>query len=180
MNQDKIITVFGSGSHLKENAGDYRRAAKLGRVLAENGYVLCNGGHGGVMEASARGAKEAGGVTIGIVNVPYGDKTNVWIDQIKVESTWRDRMFCLIETGDAFVICDGGTGTLAELSVVWEMTNKGMMRKPVIIYGKILTKFVRKLKKERYFSFQHHLKFASTAEEVIEILRDSFEEDCEG
>ena len=63
MESEKIITVFGS-SRTKKGGGPYKEAYQLGKLLAEAGFVVCNGGYGGLMDASARGAKEAGGKTV--------------------------------------------------------------------------------------------------------------------
>ena len=52
------------------------------------------------------------------------------------KKTWNERLFTLIEMGDGFVACKGGTGTLVELAVVWEMLNKRVMaRKPFAVLG---------------------------------------------
>ena len=63
--QSEIVTVFGSSRPV---AGDahYAEALELGAALAAKGLVVCSGGYGGVMEAVSRGAKEAGGRTLGI------------------------------------------------------------------------------------------------------------------
>ena len=53
-----VVTVFG-GSHVQEGGPEYASARDLGKLLAQAGYTVCNGGYGGVMEASARGAKDA-------------------------------------------------------------------------------------------------------------------------
>ena len=61
----KIVTVFGS-SRPGEGDEEYLLAYEVGKNLALNGFTVCNGGYAGIMEASARGAKEAGGKTIGV------------------------------------------------------------------------------------------------------------------
>ena len=55
----KVISVFGS-SRPRELDPEYVEALNIGRALAKAGFIVCNGGYGGIMEASARGAKEAG------------------------------------------------------------------------------------------------------------------------
>lgn len=131
----KIVTLFGS-SKAQEGEEDYEQARRLGHELAQAGFTVCNGGYGGIMEASARGAKEGRGRTIGVTTKDFGGPANRWIDrEIRVKK-WSERLFKLIALGDAYVIFDGGTGTLAELFVVWEMLNKKFIEKPVIILGK--------------------------------------------
>jgi uncharacterized protein (TIGR00725 family) len=135
MGQELRVTVFGS-SRPREGNADYEEALQLGRALAESGYGVCSGGYGGVMEAVSRGAKEAGGKTYGITAEFFKAKLNPWIDvEVRVK-TWQERLFELIRVADGFVACKGGTGTLVELAVVWEMLNKSVMaRKPFAVLG---------------------------------------------
>jgi uncharacterized protein (TIGR00725 family) len=131
----KIITVFGS-SRPEEGASDYEEARALGEALAARGFAVCTGGYGGVMEAVSRGAKERGGKTYGVTAEFFTRNANAWVDVEVRKKTWAERLFALIEMGDGFVVCKGGTGTLVELAVVWEMLNKSVMRdKPVAVLG---------------------------------------------
>jgi uncharacterized protein (TIGR00725 family) len=132
---EKIVTVFGS-SRPKEAESDYGDARELGRVLARNGFAVCSGGYAGVMEAVSRGAKEAGGKTYGVTADFFPAKINPWIDVEIRMKTWQERLFELIRLADGFVACKGGTGTLVELAVVWEMLNKSVIRgKPFAVLG---------------------------------------------
>jgi len=79
------------------------------------------------MEASARGAKEAGGKTIGVTFNIKGRAANSWIDEQIHVPALIDRMMKLVELGDAYVVLKGGTGTLLELAAVWEFINKGLL-----------------------------------------------------
>jgi len=126
----RIITVFGS-SLPGEGSAAYNEARRLGRLLAEAGYAVCNGGYGGLMEASARGAREAGGHTIGITCVIWPRPANPYIVEEVRTQNFPQRLMTLIERGDAYVVLPGGTGTLAELALSWEMMNKGSLSKTV-------------------------------------------------
>jgi len=132
---EKIVTVFGSS---RPRAGDphYEEALALGRSLAERGFAVCTGGYAGVMEAVSHGAREAGGRALAVTARFFKSRANQWVsEEIRVD-TWQDRLFELIRQGDGYVACIGGTGTLVELAVVWEMLNKGVMeRKPIVILG---------------------------------------------
>lgn len=131
----KIVTVFGS-SHPGLGEAQYAVAQELGGELARQGFILCSGGYAGTMEAVSRGAKEAGGRTIGITAHFFKARANQFIDEEIRKKTWQGRLFALIERGDAFVACPGGTGTLVELAVVWEMLNKNVIsRKPLVVLG---------------------------------------------
>jgi uncharacterized protein (TIGR00725 family) len=130
-----IITVFGSG-RLPAGHAHYAQARQLGAALAARGFVVCSGGYGGVMEAVSRGAKEAGGRTLGVTAQFFKSRANRWIDTEVRLKTWRDRLFELLERGRGFVACPGSTGTLVELAVVWEMANKGVTSvKPIVVLG---------------------------------------------
>ncbi len=135
MKGGRIITVFGS-SRPREGDPDYAEARELGRYLTEQGFAICSGGYGGVMEAASRGAKEAGGKTFGVTAEFFGRKANKWIDVEVRKKSWEERLFELVRRADGFVACKGGTGTLAELAVVWEMLNKSVITgKPFAVLG---------------------------------------------
>jgi uncharacterized protein (TIGR00730 family) len=130
-----IITVFGS-ARLSESDAHYAQARQLGAALAARGFVVCSGGYGGVMEAVSRGAKEAGGRTLGVTAQFFQSRANRWIDREVRVKTWQDRLFELLQRGRGYVACPGGTGTLVELAVVWEMANKGVTAgKPIVVLG---------------------------------------------
>lgn len=135
MSLPKIITVFGSSRPREGDAG-YEEARNLGRALGKNGITVCTGGYGGVMEGASRGAKEAGGGTLGVTAEFFASTINRWVDKEVRMKTWEERLFELIRLADGYVACQGGTGTLAELAVVWEMMNKrAMERKPFVVLG---------------------------------------------
>jgi len=126
MPSEKIITVFGSSRPL-EGEPDYEDARALGRGLAERGFAVCTGGYGGVMAGVSRGAKKAGGKTYGVTADFFSAKANAWVDVEVRVATWQDRLFELIRLAGGVVACKGGTGTLVELAVVWEMLNKSVL-----------------------------------------------------
>jgi uncharacterized protein (TIGR00730 family) len=134
----KTVTIFGS-SIPGEGTEIYQQAQQLGRRLAEAGFAVCNGGYAGLMEASARGARESGGHTIGVTCSIWTSTPNRWIAEEVRTSTFMERLQTLIERGDAYIVLPGGTGTLAELALVWEMMNKSSLsqsvggRKPLVV-----------------------------------------------
>jgi uncharacterized protein (TIGR00730 family) len=134
----KTVTIFGS-SIPGESTEVYQQAQQLGRRLAESGFAVCNGGYGGLMEASSRGAREAGGHTIGVTCNVWTATPNRWIVEEARTSTFMERLLALIERGDSYIVLPGGTGTLAELALVWEMMNKSSLsrsvggRKPLVV-----------------------------------------------
>lgn len=126
----KTVTIFGS-SLPDESSPIYGEARRLGKLLAEAGFEVCNGGYGGLMEASARGAQEAGGHTIGVTCSIWPAPANRWIAEEVRTRSFLERLLMLIERGEAYVVFPGGTGTLAELALVWEMMNKSTLSKTV-------------------------------------------------
>jgi uncharacterized protein (TIGR00730 family) len=136
MKKEMIISVFGSSRPL-ENHPQYAEARLLGRTLAEKGFAVCTGAYGGTMEAVSRGVKEGGGKTYGVTADFFSkSKANEWVDvEVRVK-TWQERLFEMIKLADGFVALPGGTGTMAELAVAWEMMNKGVMpAKPFVALG---------------------------------------------
>jgi uncharacterized protein (TIGR00730 family) len=136
MKREMIVSVFGS-SRPRENDPEYFEARELGRALAQKGFAICTGAYGGTMEAVSRGAKEAAGKTYGVTADFFSAaKANAWVDVEMRVKTWQDRLFEIIRLGNGFVACKGGTGTLAELAVAWEMMNKSVMPpKPFVSLG---------------------------------------------
>ncbi len=153
MSRERIITVFGS-SRYRENEPDYEESRTLGRALAETGFAVCSGGYGGVMGGISQGAKEAGGKTYGVTAECFSRKANPWIDVEVRVATWQDRLFELIRLADGFVACKGGTGTLAELAVVWEMQNKSVTSvKPFATLGDFWLPIIERV---REIELAHH------------------------
>ena len=131
-----IVSVFGSGDP-KEGDAEYRAAWAAGRKLAELGYAIANGGYGGTMEASARGASEAGGDVIGVACSIWRSVPNPFLSETVLTSSLQERVGRLIELGrDGFVCLPGSTGTLVELACVWEMMFKKLLpRRPLVCLG---------------------------------------------
>ena len=144
----KVISVFGS-LRPREDDPEYIEARDLGKELALAGFVVCNGGYGGIMEASARGAKEAGGETIGVTVDTFTRVANRWIDREIREHTLVERIETLVNSADGYVVVKGGTGTLLELAYVWEFINKKFIpEKPIILVGDFWGKVIETLKDE--------------------------------
>lgn len=127
------------------------------------------------MEATARGAKEAGGKTIGVSTREFGGPVNRWIGrEIKTEK-WSERLFKLIGTATGYVVFDGGTGTLVELLVVWEMTNKKFLAKPIVLLGRQSQKLVNQIRKFPHVIDNPHLCLASSPAGAVKLLKSRIE-----
>ena len=128
-----VVTIFGAGS-ARQGDSACERARATGGKLAELGYTIANGGYGGTMAASARGARDAGGKTIGVLCSLWTSRPNPYMDETVVTSNLYERVSKLIELGTAgYVVLPGATGTLVEIAVAWEMMLKGFLpRRPLV------------------------------------------------
>jgi len=131
----KNVCVYASSSSLVDDV--YVEAAtELGRAMAQRGWGLVFGaGADGLMGAAARGAAEAGGVTIGVVpekmdvdGVVYGSCTELFVTR-----TLRERKALMEDKADAFIALPGGFGTFEELLEIIALRQLGYHRKPVAI-----------------------------------------------
>ena len=104
------VSVLGSGT---PHAGS---AEEVGRLLAERGCVVVTGGLGEVMAAAARGAKSAGGTTIGIVPGEQRGSANEWVDHEIVTGIGHARNLAVAATGDGAIAVGGSWGTIAEVA----------------------------------------------------------------
>jgi uncharacterized protein (TIGR00730 family) len=163
-----IITVFGS-ARPRNGESDYEQARELGRELAARGFRVCSGGYGGVMEATSRGAKESGGRTLAVTAKYFSSAANAWVDEVNVVATWQERLFELIRLGEGFVACKGGTGTLVELAVVWEMLNKGILQdKPFVVLGEFWSPIIERV---REVETNHGSRWGEAAERLVHVAR---------
>ena len=103
------VSVIGSGVEHEE------RAETIGRLLAESGATVVTGGLGEVMAAAARGAKSAGGTTIGILPGESRAEGNPWLDHVVVTGIGHGRNLAVVASGDAVIAVGGRYGTLAEI-----------------------------------------------------------------
>ena len=101
--------MIGSGAEHEE------RAEEVGRLLAERGCTVVTGGLGEVMAAAARGAKRAGGTTIGILPGESRRGANEWVDHVVVTGIGHARNLAVVASGDAVIAVGGRWGTLAEI-----------------------------------------------------------------
>ena len=132
-----IVTIFGTS---RARLGDsvFTLAMETGRLLAQAGFTIANGGYGGTMLAAAKGAAGAGGDIIGVTCSAFkSSRANEYVTREMVTGSLDERLDMLVKLGQAYIVLPGGTGTLLELAKVWELKNKGFLKadKPVIILG---------------------------------------------
>lgn len=96
-------------------------AEALGQLIAVAGHALVCGGRGGVMEAACRGAKLAGGATIGILPGYDRDEANRWVDHAICTGLGEARNAVVVASGQAVVAVGGGFGTLSEIGLALKL-----------------------------------------------------------
>jgi hypothetical protein len=120
----KQVSVIGSGMEYQEHAEE------IGRLLAERGCTLVCGGRGEVMAAAARGAKAAGGTTIGILPGESRAEANEWIDHVVVTGIGHARNLAVVASGDAVIAVGGRYGTLAEIGFALTLGRRVVVLEP--------------------------------------------------
>ncbi len=113
-----FIAVIGSASCNPEIAA---LAREVGCEVARRGAVLVCGGRGGVMEAACRGAKEEGGLTVGILPGPDRHEANPFVDLPIATGLGEARNALVVRTADTVIAVSGGYGTLSEIGLALKM-----------------------------------------------------------
>lgn len=170
---DKTITIFGT-ANAKSGEPAYTLAYQTGKLLAQAGFVIANGGYGGTMLAASKGAAEAGGETIGVTCSAFKSSTaNEYITREIVTGSLDERLDTLIKLGRAYVVLPGGTGTLLELAKVWELKNKGFIEadKPIILVGGFWKPLVDLIAADDPDS-SRYIRQADGPKQVVELIID--------
>ncbi len=170
-----IVSVFG-GNRIAAHEPGYREAMDLGNLLAGAGFAVATGGYGGVMEAACRGAREAGGRTIGVITTAFAgvkDLPNPWLDEIVNFPTLSQRLLHLVTFSDALVALRGGVGTLSEVALAWSLMQvHEMPRKPFVLVGHSWRRVMAAYQRESTI-LDHDLSllsFADTPQDVLPLL----------
>jgi hypothetical protein len=135
-NVGPAVSVFGS-ARVRRSDPQYRQARRLAARLVGEGFAIITGGGPGIMEAANRGAREAGGLSIGCnIELPFEQDVNPYVD-LRIEFRYffvRKTMF--VKYAEAFVILPGGFGTLDELfEALTLVQTRKVTRFPVILFG---------------------------------------------
>ncbi len=109
-----LIGVIGAG---KAGAAALKTAEQVGALVAGRGAVLVCGGLSGVMEAAARGAKSAGGITVGILPQSSAQFANPYIDIPVATGFGEGRNVVIVHTADVLIAVSGEYGTLSEIAL---------------------------------------------------------------
>jgi uncharacterized protein (TIGR00725 family) len=109
----KIVGVIGGSKVSKEI---YEIAFRMGKLLGKRNYVLMTGGLGGIMEAASKGAKEEGGLVIGILPGNARATANKWVDIPIVTGMSHARNVIIAQSADILIAIDGAVGTQSEIA----------------------------------------------------------------
>jgi uncharacterized protein (TIGR00730 family) len=134
--QQPCVTVFGS-ARFAESHRYYRLAREVGTALAQAGCAVMTGGGTGIMEAANRGAREAGGLSLGCnITLPREQKPNQYLDRFIQLDHFFVRKVMLVKYSTAFVVMPGGFGTLDEaFEIATLMQTEKLDRFPLIAVG---------------------------------------------
>lgn len=129
------VSVIGSGAEHEQ------KAEEVGRLLAERGCTVVTGGLNEVMAAAARGAKKAGGTTIGVLPGERLQDANEWVDHVVTTGIGHARNLAVAASGEVVIAVGGSWGTLAEIGFArrlgrpvvilqpgWEVHGEGIER----------------------------------------------------
>ncbi len=138
----KKVAIFGFAGCPPEDPL-YKEAFECAKFLAQQGFIIVNGGGPGVMRASSEGARAGGGKTIGVTFYPKDmssfegrDRDNP-LDEEIITKNYLERTLRLLKEGDCYLIFKGGTGTLSEFGMSWGLAQLYFgHHKPLILFGK--------------------------------------------
>jgi uncharacterized protein (TIGR00730 family) len=174
------VTVFGS-ARFPEGHPHYELARATGSALARAGFAVMTGGGPGIMEAANRGAREAGGVSLGCnIELPFEQKPNPYLDKFIEFEHFFIRKVMLVKYSSAFIVMPGGFGTLDEIfEVITLIQTRKLERFPIVTMGgefwEHLRDFIfRTMLSERTIdaSDLELAKPAKTPEEAVRLIRE--------
>jgi len=175
----KRVAFFGDAD-LKPTDPTFRLAEETAKILAESGYIIVNGGGPGVMLAATLGAKLAGGKAEVVVinqedepgNYEGTDSKNMGSADVKYQTgDINSRTKKLVEIADAFVIFKGGTGTLAEVGMVWELAKfEYGHHEPLIFVGREWSEVIKTIEEKMNFE-EKEKRVVVTVDKPEEVLR---------
>ena len=172
------VTVFGS-ARFDESNEHYQKARELSASISKLGFTILTGGGPGIMEAANRGAKDAGGLSVGCnIVLPHEQSTNPYLDKYVTIKYFFVRKTLLIKYSYAFIICPGGFGTLDEFFEALTLIQTGKIEKfPVVVFGSMfyngIKEHIEKMLNEKTISQQDKdlLIFTDSIDEAINHIR---------
>lgn len=166
--------IFGDGK-CGPRTKKYKSAMSLAELLSSMGYNIVNGGYGGVMEASARGASKYPVERIGIVIENYYRKPNRYLTRMVYVPSYLNRLKLLIDMGDLYFFFEGGSGTLLEFMALIALYERGIIEKHTFCFGGKWMKFLNFLYNtfnlsNNVLNYLHYFKNFEVKDELIKEL----------
>src|SRR3954452_16548881 len=131
------VSMFGS-ARVREGERDYELARAIARELSKDGFSIITGGGPGVMEASNRGAREGGSLSIGLnIELPFEQHENPYLDRELTCHYFFTRKLFFVRYAIGFVVLPGGFGTLDELFEALTLSQTDRIRHfPIVLVGR--------------------------------------------
>jgi len=172
----RAVTIFGSSRTLPEDPY-YIKAVEIARLLAKAGYAIITGAGPGIMEAANKGAKEGGGLSIGLnIEIPTEQKSNRYVEKLLSFRYFFCRKMMFIKYAHAYIVFPGGFGTIDEFfEAITLIQTQRTPRFPVILVGtdywKGLTDWMNETLLKTDKISKSDLKIFQVIDEPSEILR---------
>ncbi len=166
----KKVAIFGD-AEAKKTDQHFIDAYNTAKLLAENGYTIVNGGGPGVMLAATLGAKAGGGKVEVVImkhkkveNFEGENKENISLaNKVVRTKNYPERLNKLVEIGEAFVIFNGGVGTLSEIGLTWIMAKfEYGEHEPLIFFGENMAEMMK--------SFETSLDLSKLEEKLYQVV----------
>lgn len=182
------VAIFGYADAV-ENDKLFKEVIKVSKALALSGYTVVDGGGPGVMKAATLGAKEGGGKVIGVTLYPRDmthfegrDPKNLFDEEIRTES-YIERTVMLMKEGQAYVVFNGGTGTISEFGMAWGLARLYFgHHKPLILYGNFWRSIIKVFKSNMMIRPEELqvFKIVDSPQGVLKALKEFSEELSKG
>ncbi len=182
------VAIFGYSDASKEGHL-YKSVFEVGKKLAEEGYIVIDGGGPGVMRAATLGAKSGGGKTVGVTLHPKDmthfegkDPKNDFDVEIRT-SNYIERTLTMMQIGQAYVVFNGGTGTISEFGMAWGLARLYFgHHKPLILYGRFWRNIIKVFRKNMLLRPEELrvFKIVDSSEGVLRAIKEFDYELTEG
>ncbi len=172
----RAVSVFGS-ARTRRGSPHYAQAELIGGALAREGFAVITGGGPGIMEAANKGAKQAGGMSVGLgIELPFEQGMNRYVDLGINFRYFFARKTMFVKYSQAYVCLPGGFGTLDELfEALTLVQTKKVTKFPVVLFGADywggLVDWIRDTVAEAGNIYQHDLALLHVTDDVDDAIR---------